>query len=211
MARNGQLFRKSALVVDNKIHELGVTYKSLVEVHGTEEPIKCDLGCAFCCHQWVRVGAPEVLAMSAFIKENWSQESIETLLVNCYEYRIAFAAMPIGTHTPLRCPLLGTDNRCAAYGVRPLVCRGCNSTNADSCRRAYFEPEPDLTLPVVVPILEAANSVRRGIFQGLVDVRLSAESLVFALALETALTVPDAGERFFAGESVFAADAAPSP
>jgi hypothetical protein len=53
------------------------------------------------------------------------------------------------------CPLL-VDGRCSVYEVRPLVCRGYNSTNVDACRQAHEDRG------VEVPIFSVLKDVTDG-------------------------------------------------
>lgn len=56
------------------------------------------------------------------------------------------ARLVAGTETQYRCPLLGPDQACTVYDVRPLLCRGYTSTadpiGCDPSSRLHPRPHP---------------------------------------------------------------------
>jgi hypothetical protein len=101
----------------------------------------------------------------------------------------------------LPCPLL-VDERCSVYPVRPLTCRGFNSSDARRCRQSVTERAP-VELPVYQPQLNIATFVLDGLRAGLHEAGLGSELLELTAALDIALTQPSAAERWLAGETVF--------
>lgn len=199
-----QVFRKAALVTDSNIRERLKALDRMSIQDRQKSALACSAGCAYCCFQWVRCTLPEVLAVAAFIREHWTEEQIAELLADCVIYRSSFKAMPEGKIFALGCPLL-RNNMCSVYEARPFICRGCNSMDAEKCRQGVEDPNNTL-IPVAVPLVQTAGAIRRGMTQGLEDAGFNSHELVFALALQTALSTSDAGDRFFAGEDVFARD-----
>jgi Fe-S-cluster containining protein len=199
-----QVFRKAALVTDSNIRERLKALDRMSLEDRSKNALECSAGCAYCCYQWVRCTVPEVLAVAAFIREHWTEAQIAELLADSVEYRARFKAMPEGKIFALGCPLL-RNNMCSVYEVRPFICRGCNSMDAEKCREGVEDPNNTL-IPVAMPLVHTAGAIRRGMTQGIGDAGFNANELVFALALQTALSVADAGDRFFAGEDVFAGD-----
>ena len=53
------------------------------------------------------------------------------------------------------CPLL-RDNRCSVYNIRPLTCRGYNSTSVEACKAAHVSPD------VMVPLFALLKDVTDG-------------------------------------------------
>jgi Fe-S-cluster containining protein len=101
------------------------------------------------------------------------------------------------------CPLL-VDDRCTAYAVRPLTCRGFNSADAGRCERAHHSGDWS-AVPVFVPQQRLATFVLDGLRAGLQESKLDGELLELAAALHVALSSADAEERWLKGERVFAA------
>jgi hypothetical protein len=207
-ARKGeQIFRKAALVTDAKLRTILDQLERLKP--GDEHRPKCSYGCAYCCYQWVRCAVPEALAVVAHIRQTWPQERIEQLITALADYRIEFDKIPPNTISSLCCPVL-VDNVCSVYEVRPFICRGCNSQDVEACRIGMEDPEGGIMIPVITPLIAAAGAMRAGMGEGLRDSGLESHDVVFGLAMETALTQPDAIDRYYAGEAVFAKDIAPS-
>jgi hypothetical protein len=88
----------------------------------------------------------------------------------------------------LPCPLLVAD-RCLAYPVRPLTCRGLNSSSAAKCERAL-----ELGNAAAVPFYAPQ--------QALCTLVLDGELHELSAALAIALT-PDAAECWLTGEAIF--------
>jgi hypothetical protein len=120
-------------------------------------------------------------------------------------YRREHEKLAAGELSAIACPLL-VDNLCSVYEVRPFICRGCNSTNVDACKQGMEDPHSGVMIPVIMPIMTAAAAVRVGMRAGLADASLQPSEVVFGLALQTSLLVPDAAERYFSGEDVFHGD-----
>ena len=99
------------------------------------------------------------------------------------------------------CPLL-KDNICSVYEVRPLACRGWNSTNVKDCESAYNSSEEG-QIHVFGPQLMASNSVSIGINQGLQNGGYKPENLELTSALKIALSKYNVDEKYFSGKHIF--------
>src|SRR5262249_24591172 len=101
------------------------------------------------------------------------------------------------------CPLL-VNHRCTAYPVRPLTCRGLTSSDAQQCERFLQAPRRTV-VPSYVPQLRLMTFALDGLRAGLSESGLKDDLVEWTAALRIALEVPDAAERWLAGEPVFAA------
>lgn len=89
----------------------------------TKGAITCMPGCAWCCHHPVAISIFEGISIYRWLvsQGKWSlnlkeklKESAEQQFELTYEVWLK-ALIP--------CPLLGPDNKCTVYPVRPLICR----------------------------------------------------------------------------------------
>jgi Fe-S-cluster containining protein len=161
----------------------------------------CREGCAWCCYKPVGVAAPEVLRIVDYLRNTLSPPEWEEL-----RQRVQSSGEQrrhLGRRAALPCPLL-VDDRCSAYLVRPLTCRGYNSSDARRCERA-LNAHSDVEVPVYWPQQRLAAFVLDGLRAGLEENRLDAGLLELTAALRIALETTDAAERWLAGEGVFVA------
>ena len=100
------------------------------------------------------------------------------------------------------CALL-VNHRCAAYPVRPLTCRGFNSSDAHLCE-LFLQSPWKVVVPACVPQLRLMTFVLDGMRAGLSESGLRGDLVELTAALRIALELPDAAERWLAGEAVFA-------
>jgi hypothetical protein len=168
-------------------------------------PSACREGCDWCCHLTVGTSVPEVVRIVEYLRQRLSGEEFAALrerVVRLDEQRRGVRGVP-RSEARLPCALL-VDHRCAAYAVRPLTCRGFNSSDAARCER--FVRSPGRTdLPLYTPQMRLAAFVLDGLRAGLSEAGLKGDRVELTAALRIALEVPGAAERFLAGEPVFAA------
>jgi Fe-S-cluster containining protein len=166
-------------------------------------PAACREGCAWCCYTPVGTSAPEVLRIVAHLRAALSAEEWERLRERVRSGaderqrlgidRVRRAALP--------CPLL-VDDRCSAYSVRPLTCRGYSSSDAASCERA-LDPSSGVRVPIYWPQQRLAAFVLDGLRTGLEENGLDGELLELTAALRIALEAPDVEARWLSVERVF--------
>jgi Fe-S-cluster containining protein len=101
----------------------------------------------------------------------------------------------------LPCALL-VENRCSVYPLRPMTCRGFNSADARQCERSLVRGGG--VVPAYAPQQRLCTVVLDGMRAGLAESGLDGELLELTAALRIALAVPDAAERWLAGEKLFA-------
>lgn len=98
--------------------------------------VACKGGCAHCCHQPVGVTAVEAFAIFERLKQTLSEADLELVRARVAEAheraRGLSTAERFSTAQP--CPFLEAE-RCSIYDVRPLVCRGMNSRDAEACAK----------------------------------------------------------------------------
>jgi hypothetical protein len=159
--------------------------------HPPREPIACREGCAWCCYKTVGTSVPEVIRIVSFLNMEARQATLRRIE--------SLPQEPVSARPP--CPLL-VDNRCSVYPVRPLTCRGFNSSDPIACERNTVSG--DVVVPMYQPQQRIATFVLDGMRAGLAATGLSGELLELNGALRLALTVADAEERWLKGEKVFA-------
>lgn len=148
-------------------------------------PLACSQGCDYCCHLPVSVSVAEVVAVLDYVQQNFSAPRREAL-----RQRVAARYQDVveltdeqRKHTNIRCPLLDDDGRCSVYPVRPLACRGFNSTDVEACRRRFEHPELELSNPAFGYNVQAALGVAQGVQQALQDAGLEPIELDLTRAL----------------------------
>jgi Fe-S-cluster containining protein len=106
--------------------------------------LACTGGCAACCHLFVAVPPGVAEAMAAHILATRPQEARAQLVAELDDAARAAAAMADPARLRRRCPLLGADDRCTVYDVRPPACRAFTSTSAARCRQLLDDPSRDV-------------------------------------------------------------------
>jgi Fe-S-cluster containining protein len=196
--RNGRTPLQVIEIVDHAVAVGDAAVRAALARTPPRAPSACREGCAWCCYKRVGSAAPEVLRIAAYLKETLSAEGLEAL-----RQRVQRGVEERrGGRTGLACPLL-VEDRCAAYPVRPLTCRGYNSSDARRCERS-LDPNDPVEVPAYVPQQRLFTFVLDGLRAGAQESRLDGELLELTAALEIALRTPDAGARWLAGEAVFA-------
>jgi Fe-S-cluster containining protein len=167
-------------------------------------PLACREGCAWCCHKTVGTAAPEVLRIAAYLRQTLTPEELQVTRARVNELAEQRRALRPDRRSRARLPCaLLVENRCSVYPVRPLTCRGYNSADARRCEQS-LEPASQAVVPSYAPQQRLCTFVLDGMRAGLAESRLDGELLELTAALQIALTLPDAAERWLAGEAVFA-------
>lgn len=103
--------------------------------------LACRSGCAHCCHQPVGITAIEAITIVEHLRQTLSEADLARVrarVADAHEKaRGAATAARFSTEHP--CPFL-EESRCSIYDVRPLVCRGMNSRDAEACAGIVRDP-----------------------------------------------------------------------
>jgi Fe-S-cluster containining protein len=98
----------------------------------------CSSGCAACCHLYVQVPPGVAEVMVDHISTHFTPVEQEALHARLTVAAAAANAAGEPRHLRLRCPLLGADDRCTVYEVRPLSCRAFTSRSLARCQEVVF-------------------------------------------------------------------------
>lgn len=174
----------------------------IVERMGTDV-LACKKGCSWCCSLEVRVSAPEVFAIADYLRHTLPAEELQGLRARLADLapRARQASSAARQRLRIRCPLL-VDNRCSVYPVRPIACRGWNSTDARACEISYDSLYVK-GVPFSVTMRDLIVAIREGLSLGAKDAGLQGDKLELISALHVALETPEIETRWLAGERVF--------
>lgn len=164
-------------------------------------PIACAKGCAFCCHVAVTASAPEIFLVAAKIRE-MPQDRQEDLVhrVRAADQRTRQMTSRQRGANKIPCAML-IEGMCSVYEARPGACRGFTSTSAEMCRRGFEGEAVQVDTPAVWTSLRGAH--KQALWGALAAEKLPAEYYEFHHALRIALEIPDAENRWLAGEDIF--------
>lgn len=133
--------------------------------------VDCRKGCNWCCHQPIFATSHEILFVWEFIKLNFKEDEVNTIIQNAFnnyqkrgrmeEKQLLSSKMP--------CPLL-KNGSCSIYPARPLICRIYLSMSEKSCKTFFDEPDHKSSFPELFEFpLQAGRMVNEGISKGLND------------------------------------------
>jgi Fe-S-cluster containining protein len=153
--------------------------------------LHCREGCHYCCCKPnVLTSVPDFLRIVEHVRTEFSASDRTALAERVERYAAQVAGRrlddPVDEQVP--CPLL-VDGRCSVYAVRPLVCRGYNSTSVEACRRAS---EDRSALVPIFPILkDVTDGATVGVAQQLRAAAVNDALLDLGTALRIALAAGD--------------------
>jgi hypothetical protein len=165
----------------------------------------CRKGCAWCCHQNVRVSAAEVFFLVRWLRTHLPAAELKALTIHAQASaaRLSGMAQPQRAQARIACALLDpATSACRVHEARPLLCRGQLSVSAQTCQRAVESPGEYR----FEPLLDAIHGA------GLASMALELEfaflgggpvSGELTAMLAVALTDPTAEARWSRGENPF--------
>jgi hypothetical protein len=103
----------------------------------------CASGCNPCCHLYVQVPPGSAALIAGVVEAGFSHVELVALRERLEHAASAFRAAPDPTKLRLRCVLLGNDDRCTVYAVRPLSCRAFTSKSLPRCQQVVFGSDRD--------------------------------------------------------------------
>ena len=160
--------------------------------------LHCRDGCWYCCCKPnVLVSVPELVRLLDHIERTFPADAVAHLRDRARRYsaQMAGRSLDAPTNESVPCPLL-VDARCSVYEVRPLVCRGYNSTDVDACRRAHTDATA--LVPIFAMLKDVTDGATVGVGQSLAA-SICNDSVV---DLGTALDLALSRERDVAGSIV---------
>ena len=112
---------------------------ALFETFPGQPKYDCRSGCSPCCHLYVMVPPGIAAAIVDHLAAHVAPEDRGPLRERLQAAAAAAAAVDDPVRLRHRCPLLGPDDRCSVYAVRPLSCRAFTSTNVGRCRQVCLD------------------------------------------------------------------------
>jgi len=165
--------------------------------------LACQEGCDWCCSLDVGTTVPEVIRIAGHLRQHFSEEELVGLQARLAKREAHWRERQSTRRgEPAQPCALLVNHRCSVYPVRPLTCRGSNSTNPKKCEQ--FLTQPKTAIPIYAPQHRLSAFVLDGMRAGMGEAGLKGDLLELTTALRIALELPDAAERWLAGEPVFA-------
>jgi Fe-S-cluster containining protein len=169
-------------------------------------PVACKEGCSWCCHQTVRVTAPEAFLIARFIS-SLADLGLRTII----EDALRKLDMQTRGLTPKARAILRTpcaflkEDRCTIYAIRPLACAEFTSFNVNDCKKGYrvgFKPKSVIHEKAR---MVAYYAVRDGLILGLRESLPGVDNadLELTAAVVDALDSPQSARDWLEGKGVF--------
>ncbi|MBS0261686.1 MAG: hypothetical protein JSS02_06975, partial [Planctomycetes bacterium] len=157
------------------------------------------IGCPSYSRSAIAVTAPEAIRTADFL-QRFHPEAIPTVRAQALENLRQTRGMTPEQYRAAapRCPLLGPDNSCLTYSVRPLSCRGgCDLSKSSTCGMGTDGASATTRATPAAPVADPDFR------EALHSAGLDGELYDLNGALVTALETPHAAERWIRGEPVF--------
>jgi Fe-S-cluster containining protein len=168
-----------------------MTETALVRHQGDTSRIACGPGCAHCCVVNVAILRPEAATIVAYLERKLSTSQFAALELKIDEMYTGIRWLDdeerIRWQKP--CALLDDAGNCSVYPVRPLLCRGLTSIDAETCRQAIelsaLADAPSITINLFQSFLY--NQAFISLAQAMENAGIENKSLEMTAAIKTLL------------------------
>jgi Fe-S-cluster containining protein len=166
--------------------------------------IKCTKGCSHCCYRIPELTVPELSVLWQRVSSSFSTVELTALKERTDRYLTDTAPFRPDRlmHANIACPLL-VNGTCSVYSVRPLSCRGYNSTKVSSCEsisagKLASKARPQWSDPYMVTF-----AIRMGLRLGAFFESMDPITVDLGVALQILLEDSDALEQYVRGRNSF--------
>lgn len=128
------------------------------------QTIDCKKGCSWCCYQPVFALDYELDYLKSFIEKNFSPDRQNEIKLKAKPKNDKLSKLEGDKllNSKFACPLLEND-ACSAYEARPVACRIYLSTNLNSCRIFYEDPQNKNSFPALLDFpMKAGRMINEG-------------------------------------------------
>lgn len=169
-----------------------------LQTYPSPVPVDCVKGCSFCCYLYASATAPEIFALSRYLRANFDADRLADIAERCAPLK----GMSIDdrNRAKIPCPLL-QDDACSAYEVRPIACRICVSGSRARCEAGFNGSDESIPRPRVH--IYAGSNTRLALISAIESTGRANHAYELGEALALALDEPDLESRWLAGEDVF--------
>lgn len=131
------------------IDEVVTAFSKFAESHNLKPA--CKKGCSWCCYQPVFALSYELDNLHSYLKMNFSAEELEAVYARAALKRNKLQGLNGKSllNSKFQCPLLENDV-CLAYSARPVACRIYLSSDVNTCKRFYDEPDSKDAVPALM-------------------------------------------------------------
>ena len=166
----------------------------------------CSEGCAWCCYASVLVTVPEVLRIAQHLRETLAPPELDVVkarvAATAAKTRDLGSAERFRTQTP--CPMLDVaSGGCTVHETRPGICRAYNSCDVGACIRAFETKNMSEKIRGNSLMQRSITAVWVGLIAACEIEGLDPGAVELSAGLHVALSVPNALERWLAGDRVF--------
>jgi Fe-S-cluster containining protein len=163
--------------------------------------LDCKEGCSYCCRKpGVLISIPELLRILDRLTTTLDADGIAAVRERAVTYtrQLNGRSFDEPTDESIPCPLL-SDGRCSVYEVRPLTCRGYNSTSVDACRQAHESGKA--LVPIFSVIKDVTDATTVGAATALGELGFNDALVDLGTALHIALEAGGGSSDAIAGGS----------
>ncbi len=177
---------------------------SLRLAEGVRRHLACKKGCNWCCTIRVSCTAPTILLLADYLRRTLDEPGMAALLGRLQAHEAQTVTLtPLEVVLKARMCPLNVEGLCIGYPARPMTCRTYHSYSVQACIEDATEYGKQPMVPMDSVRMMMRTPVTRALDACLDAYGLDSRELELVPALKIALTEPDAGARYAAGDDVF--------
>jgi Fe-S-cluster containining protein len=129
-----------------------------------KQPVDCQKGCEWCCHQPVFALQHEMDYLNYYLENHFDEVRKQMIAEKAEKKKqaLGFLNEKELLNAKFPCPLL-ENGACIAYQARPMACRIYLSSDVKSCLRFFHQPTDTESIPNLLEIpLRAGRMMNEG-------------------------------------------------
>ena len=197
---------KALKLTFNALKRTDEAIHKFVLLESLSDPLDCKPGCHFCCFNLPMVTPLEALAIGHHLDKNFTDQQkrtlnskIQKILNKIIDKRSDEIFM---MRHELPCIFL-EQSMCLIYGVRPVICRTCSSTDATHCEMIFNQKNHRARLRTYPQMYEILQDIHSQLKAYCRENGCQSDTLHLPEAVDDYLKHPDAIGAWSRGQIIF--------